>query len=248
MNIKETYHSNGERKSIEFYNSEGRLNRIDKPAVKFWYDNGQKEIESYYVNGKLHNENGPAFITWYVNGQKEREEYYIKGNHHNENGPAEITWHNNGKKAREAYYIDGKGITKEKFLQLTPWKPVEEAISPSTNKESANTFTEKSSIEETVSPFTNKESVNTFTEKYPNGTVKNITYKNKEGEIHNIEGGAIIHYDKEGNKVLEEHCVYGELLYRRKVFDDKPIVSSNRVVMSLLNNRIVMSCLRALAQ
>ncbi len=38
MNIKETYYDNGALKSIEFYNSEGQLHRIDKPALELSYD------------------------------------------------------------------------------------------------------------------------------------------------------------------------------------------------------------------
>ncbi len=125
MNIKEEYYNNGVLKSIKFYNSKGQLHRIDKPAVKGWYDSQQKWRKEYWVDGKRHNENGPAKIEWYEDGQKMDELYYINGKFHNENGPAKIEWYEDGQIEREEYYINGNKLTKEEFIKLTSQKPVE---------------------------------------------------------------------------------------------------------------------------
>ncbi|MCP3681547.1 MAG: hypothetical protein GY861_02560 [bacterium] len=231
------------RQNIEHRNSRGELHNKNGPALVLFYKNGKKWSETYYLNGKCHNENGPADTYWHKNGQKHEELYYICGGLHNENGPAHRRWHKSGEEEYKGYYINGKAHNKtgpaviyfKKNGQIS-----DRGYYVDDKQLTKEEFCIKYSCKE--------EGTNTFTEKHPNGEAKRITYKNKEGKPHNTNDSAIIHYDEEGNKILEEHWIHGELLYIRKVFDDKPITTPNGVVMSLLNNRTVMRCLRALVQ
>jgi hypothetical protein len=60
---------------IEYINEDGKLHRLDGPAVEWKYGN-----KSWYINGMLHREDGPAreSITgnkcWYINGLLHRED------------------------------------------------------------------------------------------------------------------------------------------------------------------------------
>ena len=47
-----------------WYNEQGKLHRVDGPAIKWW--NGDK---AWWSHGKLHREDGPA-VEW-ANGDKE---------------------------------------------------------------------------------------------------------------------------------------------------------------------------------
>ena len=47
-----------------WYNEQGKLHRVDGPAIKWW--NGDK---AWWSHGKLHREDGPA-VEW-CNGDKE---------------------------------------------------------------------------------------------------------------------------------------------------------------------------------
>jgi hypothetical protein len=43
--------------SIQYYNEDEQLHRLDGPALEYWYGN-----KFWYKNGKLHREDGPAII------------------------------------------------------------------------------------------------------------------------------------------------------------------------------------------
>ena len=66
---------------IEWRNEEGRLHRLDGPAVEW-----ETKTRKWYKNGILHRVDGPA-IEWF-DGSKE---WYLDGELHRVDGPA-IEW------------------------------------------------------------------------------------------------------------------------------------------------------------
>ena len=60
-----------------WYNEQGKLHRVDGPAIKWW--NGDK---AWWSHGKLHREDGPAVEHvdgskfWYLNGKRYTEEEF----------------------------------------------------------------------------------------------------------------------------------------------------------------------------
>ena len=115
-----------ERKTIRWYNEQGKLHREDGPAVeradgnKFWYRNDQRHREDgpaieyadgtkfWYRNGQLHREDGPAIE--YVNGRKY---WYINGENLTE---AEFNARTKDNCNGKVVEIDGK---KYKLMPLT---------------------------------------------------------------------------------------------------------------------------------
>lgn len=102
-----------------WFNSEGKLHRIDGPAVE--YANGSKE---WFQNGDLHRVGGPAaeyangIQEWWINGSRHRidgpavehangSEWFLNGKRHREDGPAieDVSgykeWYQNGQLHRE---------------------------------------------------------------------------------------------------------------------------------------------------
>jgi len=77
------YHHNGCKKYERFFDENGNLHRINKPAIQEWYDNGIKSYESYRINRKSHNIYNPARI-WYsqFGGKIWEKIYYINGNYY----------------------------------------------------------------------------------------------------------------------------------------------------------------------
>ena len=93
---------------FESWYTDGERNRIDGPAVTYWYENGNKEFESWYTDGKRNRIDGPAETRWYENGNKQSEYWYIDGEQNRIDGPACTYWYENGNKESEYWYIDGK--------------------------------------------------------------------------------------------------------------------------------------------
>ena len=79
MEPKRTYYTNGQVKSEEWRNEAGRYHRLDGPAFRRWYDNGQLGVEVWYINGVYHRLDGPVYRLWGNNGQLRRELWYING-------------------------------------------------------------------------------------------------------------------------------------------------------------------------
>ena len=93
---------------FESWYTDGERNRIDGPAVTYWYENGNKEFESWYTDGKRNRIDGPAETRWYENGNKQSEYWYIDGEQNRIDGPACTYWYENGNKESEYWYIDGE--------------------------------------------------------------------------------------------------------------------------------------------
>ena len=87
----------------EWYNLQGKLHRIDGPAVE--YADGDK---AWYLNGQLHREDGPA--TEGNNEGNRYKQWWINGHLHRVDGPA-VEWCNGYKE----WYIDGQQLTEEEF-------------------------------------------------------------------------------------------------------------------------------------
>jgi antitoxin component YwqK of YwqJK toxin-antitoxin module len=59
---------------IEEWHLDGKLHRVDGPALIEWLENGDKLSETWYLNGKIYRLDGPACTDWYKNGNKKSEE------------------------------------------------------------------------------------------------------------------------------------------------------------------------------
>lgn len=88
---------------------------LDTTVERDYYDNGQLLFERYWIDGKLHRLDGPAIRCWGGNGELGSEHYYINGKLHRLNGPACRCWYSNGQLWYEEYWIDDKELNKEEF-------------------------------------------------------------------------------------------------------------------------------------
>lgn len=79
-------------KQTSFYNAQGLVHRIDKPAIT------QTDFEAWYLDGELHREDGPAVVD-----QVGSQSWFLKGQRHREGGPARTSmygeqyWYQNNK-------------------------------------------------------------------------------------------------------------------------------------------------------
>lgn len=94
--VEYEYFDNGSIKSEHWYNSYGRLNRKDGPAVVYYYTNGNKRNECWLINDEYHRENGPAKIFYRKDGSKECEFWFKYNKLHREDGPSSIFYYENG--------------------------------------------------------------------------------------------------------------------------------------------------------
>lgn len=97
---KRTVRKNGQ---IEWRDKEGRLHRVDGPALESPDKNGQ----AWYIHGKLHREGGPAMEgplgrSWYKNGKRHRLD-----------GPA-VEWAD----GRQEWYRNGNELTEAEFAAI----------------------------------------------------------------------------------------------------------------------------------
>jgi len=85
------YYPNGRKEHECFYNENGKLHRINKPACQYWNENGSKDYEAYLINGCWHNICNPARI-WYgeFDGKIMDKEYYIN----DDNYDNKLIWQN----------------------------------------------------------------------------------------------------------------------------------------------------------
>lgn len=94
----------------------GKLHSIDVPARETWHTNGQLKTQEYWVDNGLHNDqNIPAFREWDRTGRLIREEYWINDNRHNEIAPAVQVWDTDGQLKYAHYYINGERLALEQF-------------------------------------------------------------------------------------------------------------------------------------
>ena len=83
--------------------------------VELYLNGNIRSIEIRNKDGKRHNPDGIAFQGWHKNGQEEYREYYIHGKLHNPDGFASQWWNENGQKSYRAYWIDGKALIESEF-------------------------------------------------------------------------------------------------------------------------------------
>ena len=90
------YHPNGWKHCEQWRvnGNHGKLHRLDGPARRSWYENGQKSFEAWYLNGIPHRVGGPAYQNWVENGQKWEEEWWTNGDNLTEEILQWITKHN----------------------------------------------------------------------------------------------------------------------------------------------------------
>ena len=74
-----TYYTSGQPETEVWWNQRGVLNRLDGPAFRRWYENGELECEEWWLDGNRHRTDGPDYQRWYENGQPEYEEWYLDG-------------------------------------------------------------------------------------------------------------------------------------------------------------------------
>ena len=90
----------GRNGSKRYYNANGRLHRMEGPAVE--WEGGSR----WYQNGKLHRTDGPAVV--YANGTR----YWWQNDLlHRTDGPAVIT------AEIKRWYINGKILTEAEFKE-----------------------------------------------------------------------------------------------------------------------------------
>jgi len=79
LEVKKTYHENGNIECIE-YITDGIKYHKDIPAEYWYYENGQLE-EVYYYNkeGKWHREDGPTIMFYNRKGDLTYKKYYLNG-------------------------------------------------------------------------------------------------------------------------------------------------------------------------
>jgi hypothetical protein len=108
----------------EWYNDEGKLHRLDGPAIE--KENGYK---AWYVEGKCHRLDGPAVISISDNCK----EWWVEGKRHRLDGPAfegfdgYKSWWYNGELHRvdgpaiersegsEEWWVDGEEVTEQDY-------------------------------------------------------------------------------------------------------------------------------------
>ena len=79
MNPERTYFKNGQIRTECWRTEDGVWHRIDGPAHRWWYKNGQLHLEDWYINGIHHRIDGPTIQSWLENGQLDHEAWYING-------------------------------------------------------------------------------------------------------------------------------------------------------------------------
>lgn len=91
----------------EVYFKNGKLHRLDGPAVTIYWSN-QKREQYWFKEGNLHREDGPAYISNHKdNGKIQCEKYAIYGGLHRENAPAKIEYGLDGLKVKESFFSHG---------------------------------------------------------------------------------------------------------------------------------------------
>lgn len=100
-------------REITYYNNSRKHREGDKPAVIYYYANGNKKLEQYYINGRLHRQNDkPAEIHYYEDGSVEFEEYRINDLRHRYYGPTIIYYEPYGEITKSSYYYEGYEVGK----------------------------------------------------------------------------------------------------------------------------------------
>ncbi len=134
--LKETHLSDGSIKSEsffstsqlkkEFFTKNGKLHRLDGPALTSYYQGAGPKHIKYYIKGKLHRSNAPAHITYYLNGSVKEERFFCRGYLHNINGPAVVHFDEETNHiVFIAYYMRGEKLSELEYY-MRGGKPREE--------------------------------------------------------------------------------------------------------------------------
>lgn len=70
-------YQNGQKWFERFYDSNGRLYRLNKPCKIDWFSNGSPQLVAYGKYDKLYNVNNPAKIIYYQNRKIRMKGYGI---------------------------------------------------------------------------------------------------------------------------------------------------------------------------
>ena len=118
------YYPSGKIHYEEWYNQNGKLHRIDGPAILdyFEFEDVKIEREQWYLNGKLHREKDPAYIKYLYSGEIDYEEWWVNGNLHRTDGPAFIEYSESGKIEIEEWYLNGEDIYLDEWLKEHGYK------------------------------------------------------------------------------------------------------------------------------
>ncbi len=101
----------------EKYYFEGKLHRVEGPAIINYYTDSIYISVLYFRNGMKHREDGPAFIKYQANCRVGSELYYIHDKLHREDGPAKISYNKSGIIQSEQYYIHNKKMCRFNFIK-----------------------------------------------------------------------------------------------------------------------------------
>jgi len=97
----------------------GKLHRIDGPAVIRYLENGQLQNISWHINRKFHRIGAPAAISYFKNRQIRNEVWYKNGQLHRLGGaPADIEYFENGQIKYEAWYKYGEQRSVKKYYSI----------------------------------------------------------------------------------------------------------------------------------
>lgn len=113
---------NGNKALESWYNKNDISHRLDGPARKKWYQNGQKEYEVWYQNGEKHRLDGPAVEQWYEEGGNKLYEFWMKNDkEHRLDGPASQSWYPNGQPKHQSWYQNNLRIRLDDGPSLILW-------------------------------------------------------------------------------------------------------------------------------
>lgn len=73
------YYNNGQVESETWLNEAGDYHKLDGPAYRYWYRDGQLKWEVWRVDGQNHRLDGPAYQGWYSDGRTDMKGYWING-------------------------------------------------------------------------------------------------------------------------------------------------------------------------
>jgi antitoxin component YwqK of YwqJK toxin-antitoxin module len=100
------YYKNGQIE-CKYYYDNGKVHRVDKPAVIGYYENGQIEYEYWCVNNKYYRINKPSKIWYYKSGQIHVKEWIHNDEFYRENElPHAIEYYKSGQVREMVWFRD----------------------------------------------------------------------------------------------------------------------------------------------
>jgi hypothetical protein len=191
-----------EEGTTSYYDSERKLHREDGPALI-----GHTGIKKWYIHGVLHREDGPAEIDDRVGlygGRVYREMWYNNGKLHREDGPAYIEKNNNS--YRERWYKNGMRHRKNGPAEIAKANGIVVA---------EYWYLNDLNYREDGGPSIMRIDYGNLRQ----GDVKIISYTNKQGLKHRLDGPATIAKNLKTNKENYSFFIDGYQLSPKKYFD-----------------------------